>query len=76
MMKTEVDSFQAYTVQEARQRVSIWALAFVKRLNSRDCSDIAAPFSGYKQSGFDRNRPLHALDKHTELKTIWLQLSN
>jgi acyl-CoA reductase-like NAD-dependent aldehyde dehydrogenase len=44
-------------------------------INCWDGSDITTPFGGFKQSGFGRDRSLHALDKYTELKTIWLELS-
>lgn len=44
-------------------------------INCWDGSDITTPFGGFKQSGFGRDRSLHAFDKYTELKTIWLQLS-
>lgn len=43
-------------------------------INCWDGSDITTPFGGFKQSGFGRDRSLHALDKYTELKTIWLKL--
>ena len=43
-------------------------------VNCWDGSDITTPFGGFKQSGFGRDRSLHALDKYTELKTIWIQL--
>lgn len=39
-------------------------------------SDITTPFGGFKQSGFGRDRSLHAFDKYTELKTIWLKLKS
>ncbi len=45
-------------------------------VNCWDGSDITTPFGGFKQSGFGRDRSLHALDKYTELKTIWMQLDN
>jgi acyl-CoA reductase-like NAD-dependent aldehyde dehydrogenase len=45
-------------------------------INCWDGSDITTPFGGFKQSGFGRDRSLHALDKYTELKTIWLELSD
>ena len=32
------------------------------------------PFGGYKQSGFGRDRSLHALEKYTQLKTIWINV--
>jgi gamma-glutamyl-gamma-aminobutyraldehyde dehydrogenase len=39
--------------------------------------DIATPFGGYKQSGFGgRDNSLHAHDQYTEMKTIWLDLSD
>ena len=44
-------------------------------VNCWDGSDITTPFGGFKQSGFGRDRSLHALDKYTELKTIWMQLA-
>ena len=45
-------------------------------VNCWDGSDITTPFGGFKQSGFGRDRSLHALDKYTELKTIWMEFSN
>ena len=41
-------------------------------VNTFDAGDISAPFGGFKQSGFGRDKSLHALDKYTELKTIWI----
>jgi gamma-glutamyl-gamma-aminobutyraldehyde dehydrogenase len=39
--------------------------------------DITTPFGGYKQSGFGgRDNSLHAHDQYTELKTIWIDLSD
>ena len=39
--------------------------------------DIATPFGGYKQSGFGgRDNGLHAHDQYTELKTIWIDLTD
>jgi gamma-glutamyl-gamma-aminobutyraldehyde dehydrogenase len=39
--------------------------------------DITTPFGGYKQSGFGgRDKSLHAHDQYTELKTIWIDLSD
>jgi gamma-glutamyl-gamma-aminobutyraldehyde dehydrogenase/4-guanidinobutyraldehyde dehydrogenase/NAD-dependent aldehyde dehydrogenase len=39
-----------------------------------DAHDITVPFGGYKQSGFGRDKSLHALDKYTQLKTTWVKL--
>ena len=39
--------------------------------------DISTPFGGYKQSGFGgRDNGVHAHDQFTELKTIWIDLTN
>lgn len=39
--------------------------------------DIATPFGGYKQSGFGgRDNGVHAHDQFTELKTIWVDLTD
>jgi gamma-glutamyl-gamma-aminobutyraldehyde dehydrogenase len=39
--------------------------------------DIATPFGGYKQSGFGgRDNGMHAHDQFTEVKTIWIDLSD
>ncbi|MBX6320914.1 MAG: aldehyde dehydrogenase [Rhodospirillaceae bacterium] len=45
-------------------------------VNCFDHGDITTPFGGYKQSGFGRDKSLHALDKYVELKTIWINLGN
>ena len=39
--------------------------------------DASTPFGGYKQSGFGgRDNGIHAHDQYTELKTIWIDLSD
>ena len=39
--------------------------------------NIATPFGGYKQSGFGgRDNGLHANDQYTEVKTIWIDLTD
>jgi gamma-glutamyl-gamma-aminobutyraldehyde dehydrogenase len=39
--------------------------------------DMSTPFGGYKQSGFGgRDNGLHAHDQYTELKTIWIDLTD
>ncbi|MGH8141705.1 MAG: aldehyde dehydrogenase [Steroidobacteraceae bacterium] len=43
-------------------------------VNCYDADDITVPFGGFKQSGFGRDKSLHALDKYTELKTTWIDL--
>jgi 4-guanidinobutyraldehyde dehydrogenase / NAD-dependent aldehyde dehydrogenase len=43
-------------------------------VNTFDAGDITSPFGGFKQSGFGRDKSIHALDKFTDLKAIWIQL--
>ena len=39
--------------------------------------DISTPFGGYKQSGFGgRDNSIHAHDQFTEMKTIWIELTD
>jgi acyl-CoA reductase-like NAD-dependent aldehyde dehydrogenase len=49
--------------------------AGVVYINCYDADDITVPFGGYKQSGFGRDKSLHALEKYTELKTTWIDLA-
>lgn len=37
--------------------------------------DVTVPFGGVKQSGFGRDKSLHALDKYSDLKTTWIDLT-
>ncbi|RVA08327.1 aldehyde dehydrogenase family protein, partial [Mesorhizobium sp. M7A.F.Ca.US.002.01.1.1] len=43
-------------------------------VNNFDESNITMPFGGYKQSGFGRDKSLHAIDKYTELKATWIKI--
>ena len=46
-------------------------------VNSFGEGDISTPFGGYKQSGFGgRDNGVHAHDQYTQLKTIWIDLSD
>ncbi|APZ44165.1 aldehyde dehydrogenase [Acidihalobacter ferrooxydans] len=44
-------------------------------VNCFDEGDLTVPFGGFKQSGNGRDKSLHALDKYTELKTTWIDLT-
>jgi len=48
--------------------------AGVVHVNTYGGSDITVPLGGVKQSGFGRDKSLHALDKYLELKTAWISL--
>jgi acyl-CoA reductase-like NAD-dependent aldehyde dehydrogenase len=42
-------------------------------VNCYDRGDIALPFGGYKQSGIGVDKSLHALEKYTKYKSVWIQ---
>ncbi|CAN5794837.1 aldehyde dehydrogenase [soil metagenome] len=44
-------------------------------INSFDAADITVPFGGFKQSGFGRDKSLHALENYEQLKTTWIDLT-
>ena len=43
-------------------------------VNGWDACDITMPFGGFKQSGFGRDRSLHALHKYADMKSISVTL--
>jgi gamma-glutamyl-gamma-aminobutyraldehyde dehydrogenase len=46
-------------------------------VNSFGEGDISTPFGGYKSSGFGgRDNGIHAHDQYTQIKTIWLDLTD
>ena len=46
-------------------------------VNAYGEGNLATPFGGYKQSGFGgRDNGIHAHDQYTELKTIWIDLTD
>jgi acyl-CoA reductase-like NAD-dependent aldehyde dehydrogenase len=45
-------------------------------VNCFDNGHISSPFGGFKQSGFGRDKSLHAMDKYTEIKTTWVHIGN
>ena len=54
----------AHRLTSAIRAGTVWVNAF-------DKSSLATPFGGFKQSGFGRDRSPHAVEKYTDLKTIW-----
>jgi acyl-CoA reductase-like NAD-dependent aldehyde dehydrogenase len=60
---------RAHTLARALKCGSVAVNAY-----SDDAHDMTVPFGGYKQSGFGRDKSLHALDKYTQLKTTWVKL--
>ena len=62
------DVSMAHKMARALKAGTVWVNCF-------DHGDMTVPFGGYKQSGFGRDKSLHALDKYTQLKTTWINLS-
>jgi gamma-glutamyl-gamma-aminobutyraldehyde dehydrogenase len=54
---------RAMTAARALRAGLVW-------VNGWDACDITMPFGGFKQSGFGRDRSLHALHKYADLKSI------
>ena len=44
-------------------------------VNYYEAGDMTAPFGGFKQSGNGRDKSIHALEKYTEIKAIWINLA-
>ncbi len=44
-------------------------------INGWDSCDITMPFGGFKQSGFGRDRSMHALHKYADLKSVSITLA-
>jgi acyl-CoA reductase-like NAD-dependent aldehyde dehydrogenase len=44
-------------------------------VNTYNVYDTAAPFGGYKQSGFGREMSMHALEHYTQVKSVWVDLN-
>jgi 4-(gamma-glutamylamino)butanal dehydrogenase len=56
-------------------RVSRGVPAGTVWVNCYEEGDLTVPFGGFKASGNGRDKSRHAVDKYTELKTIWMSLS-
>jgi gamma-glutamyl-gamma-aminobutyraldehyde dehydrogenase len=41
-------------------------------VNCFDRGNMSAPFGGFKQSGFGRDKSLHAFDKYMDWKAVWI----
>ncbi|MBI2833299.1 MAG: aldehyde dehydrogenase family protein, partial [Acidobacteria bacterium] len=62
------DIKKAHYVARKLQAGTVW-------VNTYNVYDTAAPFGGYKQSGFGREMGRHALEHYTQVKTIWVDLN-
>ena len=62
------DIKKAHYVARKLQAGTVW-------VNTYNVYDTAAPFGGYKASGFGREMSSHALEHYTQVKTVWIDLN-
>ena len=62
------DLSRARRVSKALRMGTVW-------VNCYEEGDLTVPFGGVKQSGFGSDKSLHAMEKFTDLKTTWIELS-
>ena len=62
------DIKKAHYVARKLQAGTVW-------INTYNVYDTAAPFGGYKQSGFGREMSAHALQHYTQVKSVWVDLN-
>ena len=61
------DVTRAHKLARAIRAGVVWVNCF-------DHGDITSPFGGFKQSGFGRDKSIHALEKYSDLKAIWINI--
>lgn len=61
------DVSKAHRFAQAVRAGTVW-------INNYGLFDAAAPFGGYKESGFGREMGKDALDLYTQVKTVWVNL--
>jgi gamma-glutamyl-gamma-aminobutyraldehyde dehydrogenase len=49
--------------------------AGVVHVNTYGGTDITVPLGGFRQSGFGRDKSLHAFDSYSDFKSVWIALS-
>lgn len=62
------DIKKAHRVARGLKAGTVW-------INTYNIYDVASPFGGYKQSGFGRELGVHALEHYTQVKSVWVDLS-
>ncbi len=62
------DIKKAHYVARKLQAGTVW-------INTYNVYDTAAPFGGYKHSGFGREMSMHALEHYTQVKSVWVDLN-
>ncbi len=63
------DINKAHKVAKGLKAGTVW-------VNCHNVFDAAAPFGGYKRSGFGREMGIHALENYTQVKNVIIQLHN
>ena len=58
------DVKKAHRAAKAIKAGVVWVNCFDRGLMS-------VPFGGFKQSGFGRDKSIHAMEKYTDLKAMW-----
>ena len=62
------DIKKAHYIARKLQAGTVW-------VNTYNVYDTAAPFGGYKQSGFGREMSAHAIEHYTQMKSVWIDLN-
>jgi acyl-CoA reductase-like NAD-dependent aldehyde dehydrogenase len=62
------DVKKAHYIARRLQAGTVW-------INTYNVYDTAAPFGGYKHSGFGREMSAHALEHYTQIKSVWVDLN-
>jgi len=62
------DVKKAHRLARALKAGTVW-------INTYNIYDAASPFGGYKYSGFGRELGQHALELYTQIKSVWVNLS-
>ncbi len=60
---------QAHRLAKALRAGTVW-------INTYNVIHPASPFGGYKQSGYGREQGKYALDLYTQVKSVWVNLSD
>jgi len=63
------DITKAFKVSQALRAGVVW-------INCFDNGHISSPFGGFKQSGFGRDKSLHAMEKYSQLKATWIHIGS
>jgi len=62
------DVKKAHKMAQALKAGTVW-------INCYHFVDAAAPWGGYKQSGYGREKSQYAIDLYTQLKSVWVDLN-